>query len=101
MYPGYPQYPQQMRKPIDYAKMVFIGAWVVLGLYGLNFFYLILQDEESPLGFEDFADRFFGHLPQLAEGLFFTGILLAVSMWIGHQQRQQQQQQPPQQSYGG
>jgi hypothetical protein len=57
MYPGYPQYPAQPRKPLDIAKIVFVGAWVVLGLYAVRFFYALTQDRDDPFGYEDFADE--------------------------------------------
>lgn len=90
VYPGYPQYPQQQqpRKPLDVAKIVFIGAWVVLGLYAVNFFYILTQDEDGVD--PDFADRFFGSMPQLAEGLFYTGLLLGLYVWLDFRQKQGQ-----------
>jgi hypothetical protein len=80
--PGAPQ-PSWLaapRRPLDLAKLVFIGAWVVLGCYGLWFLYSLTDDN-----FGDFADRLFGALPQLGTGIFWTGVLLAVSVWLEKQ----------------
>ncbi len=84
--PGYGQqyqgHPPQRRKPLDLARLVFLGAWVVLGLYGLWFIYSLTQDDEFG---SDFGDRLFGGLVDLATGVFYAGVLLAVSVWLGKQ----------------
>jgi hypothetical protein len=83
--PGYGQhyagYAPAGRKPLDLAKLVFIAAWVVLGLFGLWFLYTLTQDD---LG-SDFGDRLFGSLQNLATGIFYAAVLLAVSVWLGKQ----------------
>ncbi|MFO7279590.1 MAG: hypothetical protein C0P77_004200 [Thermoanaerobacterales bacterium] len=91
--PQYPQQPYQPyqqqpyagytapRKPLDLAKLVAIGAWVVLGLYALKFLYVLADDD-----YGDFADRFFGSMPELGTGVFFTGVLLAVGVWLHRNQ---------------
>jgi hypothetical protein len=88
--PGYPPYPQQQyqgyvapKKSLDLARLVTIGAWVVLGLFGLNFLYTLTQDDEFG---PDFADRLFGSMPTLGQGIFWTGVLLAVGVWLGRHQ---------------
>ncbi|MGH9288179.1 MAG: hypothetical protein ACRD0V_07820 [Acidimicrobiales bacterium] len=78
-YPGYA--PPAPRKPLDLPKLVFIGAWVVLGLYGLWFIYTLTQDDFGA----DFGDRLFGSLQNLATGIFYAAVLLAVSVWLGQQ----------------
>jgi hypothetical protein len=77
-YSGYAPAP---RNPLDLTKLVFIAAWVVLGLYGLWFIYTLTQDEFGA----DFGDRLFGSLQNLATGIFYTAVLLAVSVWLGKQ----------------
>jgi hypothetical protein len=67
------------RKPIDLAKLVGIGAWVVVGLFGLWYLYFISNDDNGG----EFVDRFFGGLDRLGEGLFYAGVLFAVSIWLG------------------
>ena len=86
---GYQQYPQQPyqgyvapKQSLDLAKIVTIAAWVVLGLYSLSFLYTLTQDDEFG---PDFADRFFGGLPQLGQGIFWSGALLAIGVWLGKQ----------------
>ena len=88
--PGY-QYPQQgyagytapPKKPLDLAKLVTIAGWVVLGMYALSYLYTLTQDDDfSP----DFADRLFGGLTTLAQGIFWAGALLAVGVWLRKQQ---------------
>ena len=91
--PGYQQYPQQpyqgyvapAKKPFDLARIVSIAGWVVLGLYGVSYLYALTQDDEFG---PDFADRLFGGLPTLGQGVFFAGVLLAVGVWLGKQQEQ-------------
>jgi hypothetical protein len=94
----YPQQPQQgyqppqqpytgytapARKPFDLARLVTIAGWVVLGMYGLNYLYTLTQDDDfSP----DFADRLFGGLTTLAQGIFWAGALLAIGVWLRKQQ---------------
>jgi hypothetical protein len=77
----YPGYAPPSRKPLDLPKLVFIGAWVVLGLYGLWFIYTLTQDDFGA----DFGGRLFGSLQNLATGIFYTAVLLAVSVWLGKQ----------------
>jgi hypothetical protein len=88
MYPGYPQYQQQApRKPLDIGMIVFVGAWVVFGFFSLKFLYVLFQDE-APFGHEDFADRLFGGIENLGVGLFYTGLLLGLSVWLRRNQHQ-------------
>jgi hypothetical protein len=79
-YSGYAP-PPAPRRPLDLPKLVFIAAWVVLGLYGLWFLYTLTQDDFG----SDFGDRLFGNLVNLATGIFYTAVLLAVSVWLGKQ----------------
>jgi hypothetical protein len=71
------------RKPLDLAKIVFISAFVVVGLYLLAFLYGLSQSDQ--FGGGNLADRFFGGMPGLATGVFYGGVLLAVSVWLGKQ----------------
>ena len=86
--PGYGQpYPggyqaAPPRKPIDLAKLVGIAAWVVVGLFGLWYLYFIANDDNGG----EFVDRFFGGMDRLGEGLFYAGVLFAVSIWLGRNQ---------------
>jgi len=77
----YSGYVPPTRTPLDLPKLVFIAAWVVLGLNGLWFIYRLTQDD---LG-ADFGDRLFGSLQNLATGIFYAAVLLAVSVWLGKQ----------------
>jgi hypothetical protein len=77
----YSGYAPPTRTPLDLPKLVFIAAWVVLGLFGLWFIYTLTQDD---LG-ADFGDRLFGSLQGLATGIFYAAVLLAVSVWLGKQ----------------
>ncbi|MGH9114174.1 MAG: hypothetical protein ACRDZN_18010 [Acidimicrobiales bacterium] len=77
-FPGYPQ----PRRPLGLAKLVFIAAWAVLGLHGLWFIYMLTQDD---LFGADFGDRLFGGLVNLATGIFYASVLLALSVWLGKQ----------------
>jgi len=77
----YSGYVPPSRTPLDLPKLVFMAAWVVLGLYGLWFIYTLTQDD---LG-ADFGDRLFGNLQNLATGIFYAAVLLAVSVWLGKQ----------------
>jgi hypothetical protein len=77
----YSGYSPPTRTLLDLPKLVFIAAWVVLGLYGLWFIYTLTQDEFGA----DFGDRLFGSLQDLATGIFYTAVLLAVSVWLGKQ----------------
>jgi hypothetical protein len=83
--PGYGQHysghAPPPRTPLDLPKLVFIAAWVVLGMFGLWFIYTLTQDD---LG-ADFGDRLFGSLQNLATGIFYAAVLLAVSVWLGKQ----------------
>src|ERR671910_680407 len=74
-----PDDPPKRRKPLNLARLVFVGAWVVLGLYGLWFVYSLTQDDEFG---PDFGDRLFSGLLELATGVFYAGVLLAVSVWL-------------------
>jgi hypothetical protein len=86
--PGY-QYQQHYqgfvapKKPFDLAKVVTIAGWVVAGLYALSFLYTLTQDDQYG---PDFGDRLFGAMPQLGQGLFFSGALLAIGVWLAKQQ---------------
>jgi hypothetical protein len=52
-------------------------------MYGLNYLYTLTQDDDfSP----DFADRLFGGLTTLAQGIFWAGALLAIGVWLRRQQ---------------
>ena len=73
----YSGYAPPSRLPLDLPKLVFIAAWVVLGLYGLWFIYTLTQD--------DFGVRLFGSLTNLGTGIFYAAVLLAVSVWLGKQ----------------
>jgi hypothetical protein len=77
----YSGYVPPTRKPLDLPKLVFIAAWAVLGLYGLWFIYTLTQDDFGA----DFGDRLFGSLQDLATGVFYTAVLLAVSVCLGKQ----------------
>jgi hypothetical protein len=77
----YSGYTPPTRTPLDLPKLVFIAAWVVLGLFGLWFIYTLTQDD---LG-ADFGDRLFGNLQGLATGIFYAAVLLAVSVWLSKQ----------------
>lgn len=68
---------------LDLAKLVGIGAWVVLGLYVVAYLYGLAQDDPG----RDSADRFFGQLPLLAQGIFLSGVLHAVAVWLGRERR--------------
>jgi hypothetical protein len=70
------------RQPLDLAKIVMIAAFVVVGLFLLAFLYGLTQDDQFG---GNFADRFFGGLPGLGTGVFYGGVLLAVSVWLGKQ----------------
>jgi len=70
-----------------------------IGLFPLNL--VLVPGEQAPLHiFEpryreliaecldfgaDFGDRLFGSLHDLATGVFYTAVLLAVSVWLGKQ----------------
>src|SRR5262245_12280837 len=69
------------RKPLDLAKIVQIASYVVVGLYALSFLYGLTQDTPGA----NVADKFFGGLPGLGTGVFYAGVLLAVSVWLGKQ----------------
>lgn len=76
-------YPAPPRQPLDLAKLVGIGAWVVLGLFALHYLYFIANDDNGG----EFVDRFFGGMDTLGVGIFYTGVLHAVSVWLGRSQR--------------
>ena len=77
----YSGYAPPSRLPLDLPKLVFIAAWVVLGLYGLWFIYTLTQDDFGA----DFGVRLFGSLTNLGTGIFYAAVLLAVSVWLGKQ----------------
>jgi hypothetical protein len=84
--PGYPASPQQSyqgyvapKKGLDLERLMMTGAWVVLGLYVLNYLYGLTQTDQYT---GDFGDRFFGGMPTLGTGVFYTGVLLAVAAWL-------------------
>lgn len=84
------QYPQQQyqgyvapKKSFDLAKVVTIAGWVVLGLYALNYLYSLTQDDDFG---PDFADRLFGGMTTLGQGIFWSGALLAIGVWLARQQ---------------
>lgn len=86
----YQQYPQPQyqgyvapKKAFDLAKVVTIAGWVVLGLYALNYLYTLTQDDDFG---GDFADRLFGGMTTLGQGIFWSGALLAIGVWLARQQ---------------
>lgn len=79
-YPG-PGYAAAPRKPVNLGKIVTIAAWVVLGLFSLRYLYVLAQDG-GPLGLPEFADRLFGGLDGLGQGIFYAGVLLGVGRWL-------------------
>lgn len=90
--PGYQQqYPQQQyggyaapaKTPLDVAKLVTIGAWVVLALHAIAYLYWLTQDDEFGA---DFADRLLGNLPTLGQGIFGAGVLLALGVLLQKRQ---------------
>lgn len=78
---GYATAPAQPREPLDLAKLVSIAAWVVLGLFTVAYLYALTQDDFG----SDFGDRFFSGMPSLAQGIFFSGVLHAVAVWLARQ----------------
>jgi hypothetical protein len=54
----------------------------VLGLFGLWYLYFISSDDNGG----EFIDRFFGGMDRLGEGLFYAGVLHAVSLWLRRNQ---------------
>jgi hypothetical protein len=64
-------------RPSDLGRLVAIAAWVVLALFVLKYLYSLGQDDGS-----DFADRLFGGMPELGTGIFYTGLLLGVAVWL-------------------
>jgi hypothetical protein len=71
------------KKTLDLAQLVSIAAWVVLGLFALDFLYRLTQTGE----FEgSFADNFFGGMPSLGTGVLYAGILLALGVWLKERQ---------------
>lgn len=88
---GYPQgygqqpysggYPTQPRQPLDLAKIVSIAAWVVLALFALKYLYVLAEDDFG----EKFANRFFDHMTELGVGIFYSGVLHAVALWMEKQ----------------
>jgi hypothetical protein len=65
------------RKPPELDRIVFISAWVVLGLFVLSFLYTLSKDR-----FGEFSDRLFGALPTLGTGIFYCLVLLGVGTWL-------------------
>lgn len=65
------------RRPPELDRVVFISAWVVLGLFVLSFLYTLSKDT-----FGDFSDRLFGNLPTLGTGIFYCLLLLGVGTWL-------------------
>ncbi|MGH9212217.1 MAG: hypothetical protein ACRD2C_16275 [Acidimicrobiales bacterium] len=70
------------RQTFDLAKVVGIGAWVVLGLFVLEYLYGLGQDANG----EEAADRFFGGMPELGTGIFYAGLLHGVALWLDRNQ---------------
>jgi hypothetical protein len=64
---------------LDLATVVSIGAWVVLGLFALAYLYGLSQEANG----EDVGDRLFGLMPLLGEGIFYSGLLHGVAVWLG------------------
>lgn len=64
------------------SRLVGIGAWVVLGLFGLKYLYTLTSDD-----FGSFENRFFGGLPELGTGIFYAGLLLVAATWLERQGR--------------
>jgi hypothetical protein len=93
--PEYPSYPQDLGQEafptsysssgnpsgsqLDLPTIVSIGAWVVLGLFALAYFYGLSQEANG----EDVGDRLFGLMPLLGEGIFYSGLLHGVAVWLG------------------
>jgi hypothetical protein len=67
------------RSQIDLATIVSIGAWVVLGLFTLAYLYGLSQEQNG----QDVGDRLFGLMPLLGEGIFYSGLLHGVAVWLG------------------
>jgi hypothetical protein len=65
-------------RSVDLVKVVLVLAWLVAALYALAYIYGLSQGD-------DFADQFFGGMPSLGEGLFFSGVLHAVAVWLSRQ----------------
>jgi hypothetical protein len=64
---------------LDLATVVSVGAWIVLGLFALAYFYGLSQEQNG----EDVGDRLFGLMPLLGEGIFYSGLLHGVAVWLG------------------
>jgi hypothetical protein len=64
---------------LDLPTIVSIGAWIVLGLFTLAYFYGLSQEHNG----EDVGDRLFGLMPLLGEGIFYSGLLHGVAVWLG------------------
>jgi hypothetical protein len=77
----YPGAYTQPKQPLDLGKVVAIGAWVVLALFVLKYLYGLSQDDFAP----EFADRFFGGMTELGTGIFYTGLLHGVALWLERQ----------------
>lgn len=65
------------RKPVELHRIVNIAAFVVLGLFVLQFLYILSKDS-----FGEFSDRFFGNLGFLGTGIFYCLVLLGLSGWL-------------------
>jgi hypothetical protein len=74
--------PAAPRKPLDLARLAFIAAWVVLGLFALHYLYFISNDDNGG----EFVDRFFGGMDRLGEGILYAGILHVAAVWLGRNQ---------------
>ena len=83
---GYPPLSQQSyqgdvapKKGIEVERIMQSLAWVVLTLYVLEYLYGLTQTDEHT---GDVGDRFFGGMATLGTGVFYAGLLLAVSVWL-------------------
>jgi hypothetical protein len=45
----------------------------------------VLTQDDGFNGGTKFADRFFGDMPTLGQGIFYGAVLLAVGVWLGRQ----------------
>lgn len=78
--------PPVEKKPLDLAKILFIAAWVIVGLMAVRWFYGVVQDG-FPYAYEDGADRLFDGFQDLAQGVFWAGLLLTASKWLEREQQ--------------
>jgi len=63
---------------------VTVGAWVVLGLHVAAYLYGLIDTGPGV----DAGDRFFHGMPLLGQGILYCGVLHAVAVWLGRQQRE-------------